>query len=149
MPVITPETYFSSDNPIIQKCFDILKDEDVKIKSTGVILYVYKGGSCKYSVGSCGLLWIGDIMFDADKRYDGMSFEDVYKLSTRCQYLYSLGDHERVQKALKQLGIQLKQDSKLDSQSKKESQTEPQQSLALFERIRNGFRKIFTPSKNK
>ena len=135
MPVITPETYFSSENPIIQKCFDILKDKNVMIEGNNSIYRVYKGIIRKYSVSSVGLLWIGDIVFDADKLYDGMSFKDVYKLYQRCEYLYGLGDYERVQQALIQLGGNLEQ--------------KPEQSLALFDRIRNGFRKIFTPSKNK
>ena len=141
MPAVTPETYFSSKNPIIQKCFDILKCEDARLKLIAGVIHVCTGSDTqpRFSVGDSGILFVGSISFDADKTYDDMSFKDVYKLLQRCKYLYSLGEHERVQRALEQLGLQ----------SKQGPQPEPQESLDLFDRIRNGVRKIFTPSKNK
>ena len=137
MSEIVSDKSFSSENPIIQKCFDILEKENVQIVPFSErLLFVKIGAETQYRVSDTGLR-VGTNRFYADKIYDGMNFEDIEKLYNRCYELYRRGDHERVQAALEQL-------------SDKPDDKQQQQSFKLFNYIRNSwFRGIFAPCKKK
>lgn len=74
------ESQFTSDNPIIQKCMDVLKNPKVKIDRYGDVLYAYLRGNRVFGVGSSGILFIQEFSYYDDKKYNGMSFEDIHKI---------------------------------------------------------------------
>lgn len=83
------EPEFTSDNPIIQKCLDVLDNPKVKIRMDSDLIYAYFRGDKVFGVGRSGILFIGSVSYyDCDKYY-GMSFWDIHKIWNKAERLYN------------------------------------------------------------
>lgn len=96
---------YKSENPIVQKCLEILNNSNVSVKSEGVLYNVYLNNKILFGIGMSGPLFVNNISF-------AVNTKDIDALTEKCKVLSALQQSEHYPSALKWLDEQLYQNAK-------------------------------------